>query len=153
MHRRVVEIMYVTSLLTLTACNAQSEASPAAQRTDSTVVRAHIESVNRLWRDAYLSGTLADAAKSVFAEDAVRIGAGRDPVVGLTAIEERLRANPMQVDDATFELVELQTSGDLAFTREGYSVTIDGEVYSGRSFVLWRRQADGGWKIHRIMFD
>lgn len=147
-------VSIVITLLTLTACRAENTASGAApQNTDSATVRMSIEAVNQVWRDAYLSGTLADVAKDVFATDAVRIGAGREPVTGLAAIEERLRANPTKVDGAEFKLVELQSSGDMAFTREAYSITVDGEVYTGRSFVLWRRQDDGAWKIHRIMFD
>lgn len=144
-------IVTLATPLVVAACRAETAERRAVA--DSASVRTAIEAVNERWREAYLAGTLAAAAPHVFAEDAIRIGAGREPVVGLQAIVERLRANPVQVDSADFQLVELQTSGNLAFTRERYTIKAGEESFSGRSFVLWRRQPDGGWKIQRIMFD
>lgn len=125
---------------------------PASQQTDEAV-RAQIEAVNARWVRAFTEGGAAEAVPFVFAEDAVRIPAGREAVTGRATIQERARQNP-RFRTADVELLEFERSGDLAFTREAYTLTTDaGETYTGRSLVIWKRQPDDTWKVYRIMFD
>ncbi|HMB92187.1 MAG TPA: DUF4440 domain-containing protein [Rhodothermales bacterium] len=141
-------------VLALVGCAGTSPNTlQATAEADVAAVRADIEALNALWARAYVEGTTAAAVSSIFAEDAIRIAAGREPIHGRAAIQERARTNP-RFREADIELLELEVSGDLAFTREAYSITTEqGETGTGQSLVVWKRQADGSWKIHRIMFD
>jgi ketosteroid isomerase-like protein len=141
-------------LIALAGCaNTPQDTAPAVEEPDVAAVRAHIETLNALWARAYVEGTTADAVPSIFAEDAIRIAAGREPMYGRDAIQERARNNP-RFHEADIELLEIEVSGNLAFTREAYTITTEqGETGTGQSLVIWKRQEDGSWKIHRIMFD
>ena len=146
------KLALVMVLVSFGCAGSPPSSPPIADQTDIAAVRAEIEALNALWARAYVEGTTADAVPRIFAEDAVRIGAGREPVHGMAAIQELARNNP-RFKEARVDLLEIEMSGDFAFTREAYEITtLEGETGTGQSLVLWKRQQDGSWKIHRIMF-
>ncbi|MEO8736043.1 MAG: nuclear transport factor 2 family protein [Edaphobacter sp.] len=88
-----------------------------------------------------------------FADDAVTLNNGRPAVLGRTAI-----AAQAQWDPKTYQLTwvpqgaQMGPSNDMGFTwghYEGHSKDKNGQpvVISGRYFTIWKKIADGSWKV------
>lgn len=95
-----------------------------------------------------------DLAKVVeaYAEDAVYLPPHHGAVHGRDAIREYLKA-PLNhgVTDLKFEVTYIRQEGDLAYDVGRYTMTIpqDGgrKQDRGKYLTVWKRQADGQWKI------
>jgi ketosteroid isomerase-like protein len=90
---------------------------------------------------------------SWFAEDGVALGNGQLPVIGRVAIEKSANWLP-QVYQLTWTPTDAQMgpSGDMGYTWghfEGRSKDAAGNpvLTSGRYMTIWRKQADGSWKV------
>jgi len=83
-----------------------------------------------------------------FTEDAKILPPGAPIVSGRKAIEEFWRA-ALKLTDLTFKATELEVAGDIA-----YEI---GETDTGQAkakyLVIWRRCADGRWRLHRDMWN
>ncbi len=88
-----------------------------------------------------------------FADDAVTLNNGKPAVLGRAAIAAR-----SQWDPKTYQLTwvpqgaQMGPSNDMGFTwgrYEGRSKDKNGEpvVISGRYFTVWKKTADGSWKV------
>jgi ketosteroid isomerase-like protein len=88
-----------------------------------------------------------------FAEDAVTLNNGKPAVLGRSAI-----ATDAQWDPKEYQLswvpqgAQMGPSNDMGFTwgtYEGHSKDKNGEpvVISGRYFTVWKKVADGSWKV------
>jgi ketosteroid isomerase-like protein len=88
-----------------------------------------------------------------FAEDGVALGNGQAPVVGRVAIAKSANWSPK-----VYQLMWTPTdavmgpSGDMGYTWghfEGRSKDAAGNpvVKTGRYITIWRKQADGNWKV------
>jgi ketosteroid isomerase-like protein len=91
----------------------------------------------------------AAALSMHYAEDAVLLPPGRDPVVGRAAIREFFASFPPVISlEPTVE--EIDGSTDIAFVRGSSRVTMSGEDGGTEREVLkfveiHRKQADGSW--------
>jgi ketosteroid isomerase-like protein len=90
---------------------------------------------------------------SWFAEDGVALGNGQLPVIGRVAIEKSANWLP-QAYQLTWTPTDAQMgpSGDMGYTWghfEGRSKDAAGNpvLTSGRYMTIWRKQADGSWKV------
>jgi ketosteroid isomerase-like protein len=90
---------------------------------------------------------------SWFAEDGVALGNGQAPVIGRVAIEKSANWLPKNYQ-LTWTPTDAQMgpSGDMGYTWghfEGRSKDASGNpvLNSGRYMTIWRRQADGSWKV------
>lgn len=90
---------------------------------------------------------------SWFAEDGVALGNGQPPVIGRVAIEKSANWTP-QSYQLTWTPTDGQMgpSGDMGYTWghfEGRSKDANGNpvLTSGRYMTIWRKQADGSWKV------
>lgn len=90
---------------------------------------------------------------SWFAEDGVALGNGQPPVIGRVAIEKSTNWTP-QAYQLTWTPTDAQMgpSGDMGYTWghfEGRSKDANGNpvLTSGRYMTIWRKQADGSWKV------
>lgn len=86
-------------------------------------------------------------------EDAVFTVPGREPF-GREAFEAAAGAADAPAIDGTNEIVELQVSGDWAFTRNHIELTVtmaDGETMrrGGYTLTLYRKESDGRWRLMR----
>jgi ketosteroid isomerase-like protein len=88
-----------------------------------------------------------------FADDAVTLNNGKPAVMGRAAI-----AAQAQWDPKTYQLIwtpqgaQMGPSNDMGFTwghYEGHSKDKNGQpvVISGRYFTVWKKVADGSWKV------
>ena len=90
---------------------------------------------------------------SWFAEDGVALGNGQLPVIGRVAIEKSANWLP-QAYQLTWTPTDAQMgpSGDMGYTWghfEGRSkdAASNPVLTSGRYMTIWRKQADGSWKV------
>lgn len=126
-------------------------ASPFAEPTLSPGVILLMELEGRFAKAVAAGGGKAFA--SWFADDAVTLNNGRPAVLGHTAI-----AAQAQWDPKTYQLTwapegaQMGPSNDMGFTwghYEGRSKDKHGQpvVISGRYFTVWKKVADGSWKV------
>lgn len=88
-----------------------------------------------------------------FAEDGVALGNGAAPLVGKVAIARSATWTP-QAYQLTWKPTDgmMGPSGDMGYTWghfEGRSKDVNGNpvTTSGRYMTIWRKQADGSWKV------
>jgi ketosteroid isomerase-like protein len=88
-----------------------------------------------------------------FAEDGVALGNGAAPLIGKVAIVKDARWDPQQYQ-LTWTPTEavMGPSGDMGYTWghfEGHGKDANGNpvTTSGRYMTVWRKQADGDWKV------
>jgi uncharacterized protein (TIGR02246 family) len=138
--------------LALAACAQPPAPSvpPDTRVADDAALRALIQ-------DWSAAAQAKDAARfvSVYADDAVVMMAGAPDIRGIAAIRE---AVPAMMQDPAFALsfeadrVEVARSGDLAYETGSYSMTMTGSdkkpaTEKGHYVVVWRKGADGAWKV------
>ena len=126
---------------------------------------ADIAAINAVY-DQYCLGASAgdlDLFLSVWVDDVIRIEPDMPPLLGKDQV--RIRFAPLfeQFDqnDTIHGEIEVQVSGDMAFSRGICTVTImpkQGEATNyldGKWMDILKRQADGSWKIFRdcVIFD
>jgi uncharacterized protein (TIGR02246 family) len=109
--------------------------------------------------DAYVQAIRNNDIESLlglWANDPVWIAAGAPTVRGRSAFDSVVRDNfrAFRVADVTASVEETAIAGDLAYQIGSYSetlVSMDGEpqTIEGRFLFIWRRQADGSWRITR----
>jgi ketosteroid isomerase-like protein len=94
---------------------------------------------------------------ALYAEDAIVFPPNQPPVEGRTAIEAFLSNHP-PFSNYSLDTEEIEGEGDLAYERGIASMTMeqpDGSAapWRIRYLLIWRRQADKSWKVHREMFN
>lgn len=125
--------------------------SPFAEPTLTPGVLLLMELEGRFAKAVAAGGGKAFA--SWFADDGVTLNNGRPAVLGRTAI-----AAQAQWDPKTYQLTwapqgaQMGPSNDMGFTwghYEGHSKDKNGQpvVISGRYFTVWKKVADGSWKV------
>lgn len=125
--------------------------SPLVQPTLSPGVLLLLELDGKFQKSVAEGGGKAFA--SWFADDAVTLNNGRPAVMGRAAI-----AAQAQWDPKTYQLTwqpqgaQMGPSNDMGFTwghYEGHSKDKNGQpvVISGRYITMWKKVADGSWKV------
>ena len=111
-----------------------------------------IREVVETWVRASRSGNTATVL-SLMTKDAVFMVPGREPF-GREAFEVAAAGEGASQIDGTNEIVEIQVLGDWAFTRNRIDLTVTpptGEPVrrSGCTLTLFRKEADGRWRLAR----
>ncbi len=128
-----------------------SIASPLVEPTLSPGVLLLLELDGKFEKSVAAGGGKAFA--SWFADDAVTLNNGRPAVMGRAAIAAQATWDPK-----TYQLTwtpqgaQMGPSNDMGFTwghYEGHSKDKNGQpvVISGRYFTVWKKVADGSWKV------
>lgn len=108
--------------------------------------------LNAKW-DAAFNAKQADQVAAMYDDVASVIPAGADQVTGKAAILAFWTNTIAQgIIDHKLELIEAIEAGDLAFQRGLWSAAAMNEagerqVFKGNVHLVYRRQADGGWKV------
>jgi uncharacterized protein (TIGR02246 family) len=123
-------------------------------------IKATVEDVYKQWLAAANKKDVS-AMMDLYDENAVLMPKEEEPVIGKAAIGEyykKLFANPnfvpftLTLDWNSFHLV-----GDIAIATSTFEgdVTRNGKQihFRGKNLLVWKKQADGSWKIFRYMFD
>jgi ketosteroid isomerase-like protein len=117
------------------------------KRTDAVVSIANASTKD--W-DAYV--------RSDYTEDAVVLPPNSRAVQGWDAIKSYILTEGT-VSDFKVEMLEIEGRGDLAYVRGTYSMTATPAGASGptkdtgKYIEIWRKQADGSWKVIRDIFN
>ncbi len=109
-----------------------------------------IASGNQEWIDGLKARDPALMA-AAYDEDAINCNAAGECVHGHAGIEKQMAARVAKLGTVTSAWVKSARTvpdGDLAYEwgRAGFRMA-DGKEFAGRYVTVWRRQADGSWKI------
>jgi uncharacterized protein (TIGR02246 family) len=141
-------------LLTLAGCAAPAKApEPPA---DPAALRDAIQAREKEWSAAFLAGNAAGVA-ALYTEDGVTVQASGDSPTGREAITRNMQAqfDTLAVtarEDITEEVIP---AGDYVVEVGHYSYQGTRKAdnaplaAAGRYMVLWRKDADGVWRLHR----
>ena len=147
----------VLLLVALAGCPAP--APEAAPPVDVAALKDAIQAREKEWSAAYLAADGA-AVAALYTEDAASVPPAGDWQRGRAAIAQGMQP---QFDSTTYTAREditdevIPVGPDYIFEIGHYSSTgtakADGKARSnsGRYTVLWRKDADGAWRIHRDM--
>jgi len=136
------------SLLGLLACSAPQPPMDMAQ------VRQAIEAADAKFCEAFNAGDAA-ALAALYTEDGMMMPPNHEMLQGKAAIEEYGTAlASMGVTGLSLTTVEVMQAGDMVVELAKYTVTIPGGLEdSGKSIVIWKKDADGSWKLHRDIWN
>ena len=134
---------------------AERAGSIAAPAPDPAVVRRLIDSSNTALAAALQAEDVA-AHNAIYAPDGIVMMSNTPASKGSDAIREHATGMFAGVNftDVKFTTESLEVSGDLAVETGSYAMTITpqgGKAMQdkGKYITVWKRQADGSWKIHR----
>jgi uncharacterized protein (TIGR02246 family) len=145
----------------LTACGERSqqgaEQMEMAMDLDRAQLKETIEAVNAQFMEAVSAGDAA-AVTAFYTEDATLLPPGAAMVQGLPAVRESwvasfaeggftLNLSTVSVDGAGEFAYEIGTWSMPAAEGEG------GAVEQGKYLVVWKRGADGSWKLHADIWN
>ena len=123
-------------------------------------VRASIAAIDKKFmKDANRGGAAAGAA--AYTDNAILMPPNHSPVEGKQAIEKYLAEIGSQLQASNFQLsiLEVDVQGDTTIVRGTYSssFTVPGTDAPmedrGKTLNVWKRQADGSWKLHRDIWN
>jgi uncharacterized protein (TIGR02246 family) len=108
----------------------------------------------------YVKLTNANDSKGVaalYAEDAMVLPPNKAAVQGRAAIQAWCEGHP-PVSNFQLQVLEIEGRADLAYSRETFSLTVSPTGAApvenrGKILAIWRKQADGSWKILRDIFN
>jgi len=103
----------------------------------------------------------AAALTNLYDENAILMPPREEQVLGKAAIGEyykKLFANPQFVPfTETFDSKSFNVIGDIAIDTRNFDgdATREGERihFHGKHVIVWKKEADGSWKIFRYMYD
>ena len=134
---------------------------PAFAKDDINQIKAAVADGYKQWVAAANKKDAA-ALAALYDQDAVLMPPREEPVLGQAAIGEWYKhyvANPNQTPfTEQFHSNSFHVVGDIAIDTsdfDGDGIMPDGKTmhFHGKNIVLWKKQADGSWKIFRDMWD
>ena len=120
--------------------------------------RAAIEAANAKFSEAFARGD-AKALSAMYTSDAIAFPPDSEMIRGNEAIGEFWKATrDSGVRGAALTTVEVGRSGDVAYEVGKVSLTIqpvgkEPTTAVAKYVVVWKRQADGSWKLHRDIWN
>jgi ketosteroid isomerase-like protein len=149
MARTIKYIIVVTFLVMMMANSAIAEM-------DSDAFRVIVEEIFSTWRASNLNGDF-DLWLSIWDENAVKMASNRPTLSGKSAIGnlKRKMSQARVVKSWDVEIDEVQLAGDFGYARGTYIISSDSKADStsltleGTFLTIFRKQADGSWKIYR----
>lgn len=150
MHKGIMYVvLMVVGFALLSGCASMKSASPEEFEM----------SVREAW-DKFSTAMVTedmDLFASIHADDVIKVTPGRPPVVGFTQ-EQKVKSMAFQngeFESFDVELDEIEVSGDMGFCRGSVAYVFipdsgQGQMQMKGNFItIFKRQADGSWKIYR----
>ena len=138
-------------------------APAAGQAPDGESTAAAETAVRDLWRNILSTFEEGDAAgfTALTCDDAILLPPGGPPLEDPAGIRDLMGSFfgsfRIEIQEAT--LHEVMIHGEWAYARDSYRNVLhpisggEGEAEAGKNVWLFRRQADGSWKIFRNMWN
>lgn len=143
----------IHALLFLLALSLALLSCAQPEKMDVAAVRKAIEAGNAKWVEAFNRGDAAGVA-ALYTDDATLLPPNSEMVQGKQGIQDFWNGGiQMGLKDAALTTVDVGGSGDTAYEIGKYTLKIqpagqEGMTDSGKYLVVWKRQADGTWKLH-----
>jgi uncharacterized protein (TIGR02246 family) len=146
-------ILACAAVLACTAC--QQKAAEAPAKPDTAAETQAIETVEN-GQIAAVNQKNVDGATSLYSDDAVFIGDDGKAVRGKDAISagfKQFLADPGMKIDYKPEAKTFSSSGDMAYSTASYTETFTDPktkkpvTMTGTNLSVWKKQADGSWKL------
>ena len=147
-----LSVGFFTVLLLVASCTSE----------DGPNMAADTAAINAIW-STYASSLEAgdiDAWLSLWTEDGVQMPPNEAPVIGKDQLRQRNGA-ALELFTVAIDITnqEVEVAREWAFSRGVYAATFtpkDGSQpipVEGKFMTILSRQPDGGWKIHRDIFN
>lgn len=156
-----LSFVIASALAATAAACAQSDSAVMQQggATDVAAVRSAVDAANATFAEAIQRGDSLTLA-SLYDVDAMVMPQGMNASTGRAAIQSMFAGllSQFTVSNMTLVTQDVVASGDLAVETGRYSWTLtpkNGKAMpdSGKYVVVWRKQADGSWKLYRDIFN
>lgn len=149
-----------TAALCLLVAALASAAYAGSKESDEGVgeARAAIEAANARFSEAFARGD-ATALAAMYTPDAIAFPPGSEMIRGNDAIARFWKTSrDGGVRSATLTTVDVGRSGDVAHETGTVSLTIQPEGKpptnaTAKYVVVWTRQSDGSWRMHRDIWN
>src|SRR5215471_3252585 len=106
-----------------------------------------MKSANDATKERFASFYTADAS---FYPQGLPVVKGRDAI---RATFEQLASAPGFAISWTVASSQIAAAGDIAYTTGPYEVKVAGGGEKGKYVTVWKKQADGGWKVTNDIFN
>lgn len=142
-------------VLTIVACAKPAE-TPQPPPVDAAAMKDSIQAREREWSAAFKAGDAA-AIANLYTEDGGSIQPAGDWWRGRAAITQGMKTQLDTINVTTREDIteEVIPAGDYIVEVGHYTMSATSKkgnkpvTSAGRYMVLWRRDADGQWRLHR----
>ena len=120
--------------------------------------RAAIEAANARFSEAFARGD-ASALAAMYTPDAIAFPPGSEMVRGNEAIASFWKTSrDGGVRSATLTTIDVGRRGDVAYEVGTVSLEVQAEgkeptTATAKYVVVWKRQPDGSWKLHRDIWN
>ena len=117
-------------------------------------VRESVDEGNRKFGSAVARKDYA-AMAALYTENAMVLPPDGRIVTGKPAIEEfwRSAANALGLTDATLKTRDLEVAGDTAYEVGEANLKLGGGAVMVKYLVVWVRDGDGNWRLHRDIWN
>ena len=142
----------------IVAISTTATAGSTAENKAVREARAAIEAANAKFSEAFARGD-ARALAAMYTSDAIAFPPDGEMIRGNEAIGEFWKATrDGGVQSAVLTTVDVGTSGDVAYEVGTVSLAIqpsgkEPSTAVAKYVVVWKRQSDGSWKLHRDIWN
>ena len=154
----MVSTRTVVSYALIAVISSAAYAGSKGKNDDVREARAAIEAANAKFSEAFARGD-AKALAAMYTPDAIAFPPDSEMIRGNEAIGEFWKATrDSGVRGAALTTVEVGRSGDFAYEVGKVSLTIqpagkEPTTAIAKYMVVWKRQGDGSWKLHRDIWN
>ncbi len=130
--------------------------SPASQSDSQDLDIEAIRQADLAWSAAQAADGI-EGVMPFYVDDAIMLAPNRPMVIGKTAIREAFEA--MGVGSPGFSVawqpmkIEVARSGDIGYAIGTFEGVVDAAPVKGKYVEIWKKQADGSWKVAADMFS
>lgn len=155
-----MRLSHALCVILVTICASTSAVAQSMPKDDVSAFEAYVLQTWEKYSEYMNEGNVDDWLK-MWDANGVQLAPGAPAFEGITEITKSITAQHAASDFEQFEIVnkEVELSGDLGFARGNYSFAAtpkdggDQAQFTGKYLTIFKRQADGSWRIYRDCFN